>query len=125
MAHARPEDLLDIADVLDEVRALPGVAERSPGVFYIGRDPFLHFHTKAGARWADARAGREWGQEMPLPFGPPDRAKSRFVKEIRRRYEACTDTRGSRGEAARSGAARSTPPRAPAGRWMPRRRRVG
>jgi hypothetical protein len=62
MAHARPEDLLDIADVLDEVRVLPGVAEGSPGVFYIGHDPFLHFHTKAGARWADARAGREWGR---------------------------------------------------------------
>ncbi len=59
MLHTRREDLLDIADVLEEVRALPGVLERSPGVFYFGRSPFLHFHTKAGARWADARDGRE------------------------------------------------------------------
>src|SRR5207253_50467 len=53
MGHARREELLDIADVLDKVRSLPGVSERSPGIFYIGRTSFLHFHTKAGDRWAD------------------------------------------------------------------------
>lgn len=108
MGHTRREDLLDIADVLEEVRALPGVLERSPGVFYLGRSPFLHFHTKAGARWADARDGREWGEEMPLPFGSPRRAKATFVAEVRRRYGACTNRVGNPGEAGRSRRGRRT-----------------
>jgi hypothetical protein len=90
MGHARGQDLLDIADVLGEVRALPGVSERSPGIFYLGRTPFLHFHTKDGDRWADAKVGREWGPEMPLPFGSRARMKSAFLKEVRARYDACT-----------------------------------
>jgi len=96
MGHARPDELLDIADVLEEIRALPGVSERSRGIFYIGRDPFLHFHTKAGVRWADAKDGRDWGPELPLPIGPPQVAKARFVKEVRRRHEASTNARPRR-----------------------------
>jgi hypothetical protein len=89
MGHARAADLRDIADVLDAVRALPGVLERSPGIFYVGRDPFLHFHTKDGARWADAKTGREWGAEMPLPFEATARAKAAFLREVRVRLAAC------------------------------------
>ena len=65
MGHAKAEDLLDIADVVDEIRALPGVVERSPGIFYIGSAPFLHFHTRAGERWADAKVGCDWGPRDP------------------------------------------------------------
>lgn len=116
MGHARKEERLDIADVLDAIRSLPAVAERSPGVFYIGRTPFLHFHTKAGDRWADAKAGHGWGSQMSLAFGSGTRAKSVFLREVRARYEACmetskrsTDVRSNklpertRGEAARHG----------------------
>ena len=91
MGHARPEDLLDVADVLDAIRALPGVSERSPGIFYIGRAPFLHFHTRGGERWADAKAGRDWGSEVPLPFGARGPAKSAFLREIRVRYQASVE----------------------------------
>jgi hypothetical protein len=89
MAHARREDLSDIDDVLQALRALPGMMERTFGVFYLRRTPFLHFHTRAGERWADARAGTDWGPEMPLPFGASARAKAAFVKEARKRYEIC------------------------------------
>ena len=89
MGHARGQDLLDIADVLEKVRALPGISERSPGTFYIGRTPFLHFHAKAGDRWADAKVGREWGPEIPLPFGSRSRMKAVFLREVRARYDAC------------------------------------
>jgi len=93
MGHARPEELLDIADVLDAIRALPGVSERSAGIFYVGSTSFLHFHTKAGDRWADAKAGRDWGPEVPLPFNSSDRARSAFLREIRARYDLCVQGR--------------------------------
>ena len=32
------------------IRALPGISEPTAGTFYLRRKPFLHFHTKAGAR---------------------------------------------------------------------------
>ena len=93
MAHARREDLSDIDDVLQALRALPGMTERTFGVFYLRRTPFLHFHTRAGERWADARAGADWGPEMPLPFGASARTKAAFVKEARKRYEICARSR--------------------------------
>ena len=92
MGHARPDELLDLADVVDQIRALPGVSERSPGIFYLGRIPFLHFHARAGERWADAKAGRDWGPEMPLPFRATRRMKAEFLREVRARHGASAAT---------------------------------
>ncbi len=103
MGHARSEDLVDVADVLDAIRALPRVSERSPGVFYIGRAPFLHFHTRGGERWADAKAGRDWGPEVPLPFGAGRATKAAFLEEVRHRYEASV-TQGTARPRSREGA---------------------
>ena len=63
MPHC-PADLLDdLADVLAEVRTWAGVAEKKPGVFYVGRDPFLHFHlVDGGRRRADIKTESEWMQ---------------------------------------------------------------
>jgi hypothetical protein len=53
--HARAEDLDGIAPLLDNLRALPGLREKSPGVFYRGSKAFLHFHVDDGAYYADVR----------------------------------------------------------------------
>ena len=87
MGHARAEDLLDLEDVLCELRTLPGVSERSRGTFYFKRIPFLHFHTKDGRRWADVKAGADWGPEIPIPFQCGPRMKQRFLKTVTRRYQ--------------------------------------
>jgi len=100
MGHARHEDLRDLDDVLAEIRAWPGVAERAAGVFSLGRRPFLHFHARGAARWADARTGRTWGPEIPLPFDASRTVTSAFMREARARYLACVES-GRR--AARSG----------------------
>ena len=44
MAHWPAELLDDLTDLLDEVRCWTGVIEKKPGVFYVRREPFLHFH---------------------------------------------------------------------------------
>jgi hypothetical protein len=92
VGHARSEELRDLEDVLGELRALPGVSERAPGVFYLRRIPFLHFHTKAGKRWADAKIGSGWGPEMPLPFGAAKRLRASFLTEVRARYRRCANS---------------------------------
>lgn len=89
MSHARYRRLDDIGDVLAKIRAWPQIVERAPGIFYIRRTPFMHFHTRDAARWADAKTGATWGSQIPLPFGASGKLKSTFLNAVRTRYEAC------------------------------------
>ena len=90
MAHCPPEQLDDIADVLQELRALPGLAEKKPGIFYIRADSFLHFHVKDGRRWAHVKTGRRGGwAELPLDFNAPAALRKSFLSDVRRHQQAC------------------------------------
>src|SRR6267378_3707854 len=89
MGHARANDLRDLHDALAQIRALPGVSERRPGVFWLRQTPFLHFHTTGDFRRAHAKIGSVWGPEIVLPFGASRAARAAFVREIRARYDAC------------------------------------
>ena len=55
MKHAGPATLAILAPLLARVRALPGIAERSPGCFYKGARSFLHFHEDPSGPHADVR----------------------------------------------------------------------
>ena len=70
MPHCPPELLDDLADLLDEVRNWPGVVEKAPAVFYLRREPFLHFHLLAsGQRRGDVKSGSDWVQvDLPRPI---------------------------------------------------------
>ena len=70
MPHCPPELLNDLADLLDQVRTWPGVVEKAPAVFYLRREPFLHFHLLAGGqRRGDVKSGSDWVQvDLPRPI---------------------------------------------------------
>jgi hypothetical protein len=55
MKHASPAalDLLD--DTLCDLRELPGLKEKTRGVFYRGGKAFLHFHEDPSGLYADIR----------------------------------------------------------------------
>jgi hypothetical protein len=55
MRHATPEDLEKIGTLLDEVRRMPGLVERTPGSFYRNSKGFLHFHDDPTGMYADVR----------------------------------------------------------------------
>jgi hypothetical protein len=93
MGHARDEDLRDLEDVLSAIRTWQGISEPTAGIFYLRRKPFLHFHTKDGLRWADAKVGELWGSAIRIPLNCGRRAKGKFLREIRVRYEACSESR--------------------------------
>lgn len=89
MAHCPFERLSDLRATLDEIRGWPSIREASPGVFYVKRIPFLHFHVnKEGRRWADARLGGDWGPEIDVPEPASATAQQSFLREVRRRYLA-------------------------------------
>ena len=60
MKHAGPEALDTLEPVLAELRSVPGLVERSRGVFYKNSKAFLHFHEDPSGMHADVRAGEEF-----------------------------------------------------------------
>jgi len=87
VAHFCPPELLDdLADVLDEVRSWTGVVETKPGLFYVRRQPFLHFHLlEGGRRRADIKGRRDWSEvEVPRPASAAKRRE--LVRALRTRY---------------------------------------
>jgi len=105
MPRAHLTDLRDLRDALARIRALPGLIERGPGVFWLGRTPFMHFHTRRAPRRVHAKNGRTWGAEIVLPVGAGRAAREAFVREIRARYAACV-ARRPRPRRRRAGATR-------------------
>ena len=87
MAHyCAAEELDDVADVLAELRTWPGVVEKKPNIFYVGRDPFFHVHMLSdGRRRADVKGGRGWTQiELPRPASAA--ARRALLRTLRLRY---------------------------------------
>ena len=86
MARCPPELLADVADVLTVVRQWVGLIEKKPGVLYIRREPFLHFHLLKGARRrADIKGSDGW-RSMELPQPLPSATRRQFLHELKGRY---------------------------------------
>jgi hypothetical protein len=86
MARCPLELLEDVTDILAQVKSWAGVVEKRPAVFYLRRQPFLHFHLMEGARRrADIKSGAGWIPiELPRPLSAGRRRA--FLNELRRRY---------------------------------------
>ena len=86
MAYCPPELLDDLSDVLAEVRTWAGVIEKRPNVFYVRREPFLHFHlVEGGRRRADVKGRTNWVQlDLPRPVSATRRRA--LLSELRIRY---------------------------------------
>jgi hypothetical protein len=60
MKHAGPRALAILEALLGQVRRLPGLVEKKPGVFYRGGRAFLHFHEDPAGLFADLKTGEEF-----------------------------------------------------------------
>jgi hypothetical protein len=49
-----------IDDLLEQLRRLPGVKEKSRGAFYVKRGAFLHFHEDPAGLFADLKENGDW-----------------------------------------------------------------
>jgi hypothetical protein len=58
--HARPEALDRLETMLGHLREMPGLTEKTRGVFYRKSKAFLHFHEDPTGLYADVRFGREF-----------------------------------------------------------------
>jgi len=55
MKHAGAQTLSQLAPLLAEIRALPGLAERKPGIFYRRGEAWLHFHEDPAGLFVDVK----------------------------------------------------------------------
>ena len=85
--------LEDLADVLGEIRHWTGISEPKPGIFYLGRVAFLHFHLQQERRWADVRSGADWGPSIDVSIGASGAAKKALLRKLRRCYEKTVGAR--------------------------------
>lgn len=60
MKHATLETLAGFEGLLGQLRAIPGLTEKRPGVFYRKSKAFLHFHEDPEGLFADYRPGDDW-----------------------------------------------------------------
>ena len=55
MKHADASALGDLEALLSDLRAVDGLVERKPGIFYRRSRAFLHFHEDRSGLYADVR----------------------------------------------------------------------
>jgi hypothetical protein len=55
MRHITRERLTDIDGLLEQLRTVDGLTEKTPGTFYVRSRAFLHFHEDGDDVYADVR----------------------------------------------------------------------
>lgn len=60
MKHAGAAALHGLADLLNQIRVMTGIKEKSLGGFYLKSKSFLHFHEDPAGLFADLRAGADF-----------------------------------------------------------------
>jgi hypothetical protein len=80
MKHAGQAALATIEPLLSALRALEGIIEKRPGVFYRKSAAFLHFHEDPAGMFADVRIADEW-QRLPVNTLSERRQLVRLAKE--------------------------------------------
>ena len=82
--------------MLADLRTWTDVVEKKPGVFYLGGQPFLHFHLVSGnRRRADIKGRTAWTQtHLPRPIGATRRRA--FLERLRQAYRTKREGSGRR-----------------------------
>ena len=60
MRHARPDALDTLEPLLQQLRQVDALREKSRGVFYRGSKAWLHFHEDPAGLFADVRVGEHF-----------------------------------------------------------------
>ena len=83
MAHADEASLQRLQPLLRQLRAIAGLREMKPGIFYLKGSAFIHFHDDAGALVADLKKAGGSGFDRYAIDTPPGQRK--LVDDAKRR----------------------------------------
>lgn len=85
MRHARPDDLVLLEPLLEQLRGFDQLVERTPGSFYRKSKGFLHFHIDGDDIWCDVKlTGSSFGRVRVTT----EAEQRKLVSEVRRALEA-------------------------------------
>jgi hypothetical protein len=85
MKHATEAALKPIQNLIGELRRLPGMVERKPGIFYAKGKAFLHFHEDPRGLFADVKVDDDW-ERLPVNAAREREALVKFAaKALARR----------------------------------------
>ncbi len=82
MAHADDAALARLLPLLRQLRALPGLREMKPGIFYLKGSAFVHFHDEAGLLVADLKRAGGGFDRYPVDAAPGQR---KLIDDAKRR----------------------------------------
>ena len=83
MAHADEAALTRLLPLLRQLRAITGLREMKPGIFYLKGSAFIHFHDEAGTLVADLKRASGGGfDRYPVDAAPGQR---KLVDDAKRR----------------------------------------
>jgi len=86
MKHAGGKALDELSRLIEQIRRLPGLTERSPGSFYIRSIGLLHFHEDPAGMFADLKMANGAWERMRSTSAREQAALMRLVrKELRAR----------------------------------------
>ena len=85
MKHASPAALEALSPLLEKLRRVAGLVEKSPGVFYLRSRAFLHFHEDPAGLFADAKLDLADFQRFRVSTSIEQAALLRAVTETLRR----------------------------------------
>jgi hypothetical protein len=80
MRHISADRLAGIEPLLDRLRSLEGITEKSPGTFYRRTRAFLHFHEHGADVYADVRLD---GQEFERVRATTAAEQRKLVSRVR------------------------------------------
>jgi hypothetical protein len=82
MKHAGSATLAELGPLLEQLRALAGLTERKPGIFYRGSAAFLHFHEDPTGLFADAKLRGKGFVRLPVKTSAQQRELVRAVRSV-------------------------------------------
>ena len=82
MKHAGAAALGRVEEQLSQLRAVEGLVERKPGVFYRRSRAFLHFHEDPTGLYADVRLASD-SEFLRLPVNTTDEWAT-LLREVRK-----------------------------------------
>ena len=80
MRHASHVALARLAPLLDQLRAVSGLVERTPGSFYRRSAAFLHFHEDPAGLFADVKLDLASFERLPVNTRAEQAALLRAVR---------------------------------------------
>ncbi len=89
MAHAGPEALARLQELIRQLRAIPQLREKQPGTFYLTGQAFVHFHETDGKLHGDLKKASGSGFDRYAVDTAPEQRK--FIDEAKRRATKITD----------------------------------